>query len=89
MLRNAANTRYRDSYGFILGFDQTIATVVIASVEISTQVSSARKEPTNWTFTPSLAYLVAKNLQLDTGVNLGLNRATPRYNPYLGISLRF
>ena len=89
VLRNSMNTRYRDSYGLIVGLDQTITNVIIASVEISTQVSSARKEPTNWTFTPSLAYLVSKNLQLDAGVNLGLNKATPRYNPYLGVSTRF
>ena len=89
LLRNISNTRYRDSYGLIVGLDQTITNIVIASVEISTQASSARKEPTNWTFTPSLAFLVTKNLQLDAGVNLGLNKATQRYNPYLGVSARF
>jgi hypothetical protein len=36
-----------------------------------------------------LQYLVSKNLQLDVGVYLGLNNATPRYNPYIGVSYRF
>lgn len=44
VLRNSANTHYRDSYGFIVGLDQTISKVVIASVEISTQFRSERAD---------------------------------------------
>ena len=33
-LRNDANTRYRDQYGLIVGFDQTIAKKWVASVEV-------------------------------------------------------
>lgn len=88
-LRNDANTRYRDSYGLIVGFDQTIAKVFVASVEVQTQVSSDRKTPTTWAFSPSLAYFLTKNIQLDGGIVFGLNKATPRYDPYMGVSIRF
>ena len=88
-LRNSTNTRYRDGYGFIAGLDQTIGRVVVASVEIATFTTTARKEPTNWTMSASLAYFASKNIQLDVGCNFGLNKSTPRYDPSLGISARF
>ena len=37
----------------------------------------------------AFAYLPNKNLQLDTGANLGLNRNTPDVELYLGVSTRF
>ena len=88
-LRNDQNTRYRDNFGLIVGFDQTIAKKWIASVEMQSQISSVRKVATTWAFSPSLAYFLTKDLQLDTGIAFGLNKATPRYNPYLGVSARF
>lgn len=37
----------------------------------------------------SVAYLVNKDLQLDAGANLGLNRQTPDVELYTGVSVRF
>lgn len=89
LLRNTPNTRYRDGLGFIAGLDQRIGRVVIASVEVAVQASTERKQATTWSVSPSLAYFLTKNLQLDVGVTLGLNKATPRYDPSLGVSARF
>ncbi len=58
-------------------------------MEVAVDASSEKKAGTKLSFDPSLQYLVNKNLQLDVGVYLGLNTATPRYNPYIGISYRF
>ena len=88
-LRNGDNTAYRDSWGFILGLDQTIAKVFVASIEVAAQASTARGEATNWSVSPSLAWLVSKNVQLDVGLVMGLNKATPRYDASCGLSLRF
>lgn len=88
-LRNADNTRYRDGFGLILGLDQTVAKVLIASIEVATQASTARKEHTMWATSPSLALVLSKSFQLDCGAVLGLNKATPRYQPYVGLSARF
>lgn len=88
-LRTSNNRRYRDGYGFIAGIDQRLAKVFIVSLEAAVQASTSHKEATTWSWSPSLAYFVTKNMQLDVGANFGLNKATPRYNPYLGISARF
>ena len=37
----------------------------------------------------AVAKILHKTLQLDAGVNLGLNRATPGANAYLGVAQRF
>jgi hypothetical protein len=37
----------------------------------------------------SVAYLVAKDFQLDAGANVGLNRQTPDLELYTGVSVRF
>lgn len=90
VVRNADNTRYRENYGFIANLSRPVLIEgLTAAVEVAVDVSSERKERTRVSFDPSLQYLVTKNLQLDVGVYLGLNKATPRYVPYLGISYRF
>jgi hypothetical protein len=75
VVRNIENTRYRENYGFIANMNRPIL------IE--------RKEKTRLSFDPSLQYLITKTLQIDIGAYLGLNNATPRYNPYIGISARF
>jgi hypothetical protein len=35
------------------------------------------------------AYLIRSDVQLDAGVNLGLNRATPDVEIYAGVAKRF
>jgi hypothetical protein len=40
--------------------------------------SSGRKSFTQVSLDPAIAYLVTKNLQLDAGINIGLNEATPK-----------
>ena len=37
----------------------------------------------------SVAYLLSKDVQLDAGANLGLNRNTPDVELYAGVSKRF
>lgn len=88
-LRNDANTRYRDSYGLIVGLDQTLFKTVVASIEVQSQISSDRKTATTWAVSPSVAWFATKDLQLDAGLVVGLNKATPRWDPYVGVSMRF
>jgi hypothetical protein len=42
-----------------------------------------------YAFGGSTAYLLSKNVQIDAGVNLGLNRATPDLQLYSGVAFRF
>ncbi|MBN8958833.1 MAG: transporter [Rhizobiales bacterium] len=90
VLRNADNSRYRENYGFIANLNRPVfIDGLTAAAEIAVDISSERQEGTRVSFDPSLQYLLAKNLQIDVGVYLGLNKATPRYLPYTGISYRF
>lgn len=36
-----------------------------------------------------VAYQVTKNLQLDAGINIGVTDAADRFNPFVGVSMRF
>lgn len=90
ILRNLSNTRYRENYGLIANLNRPVfVEALVAAAEVAVDVSSERGERTKVSFDPSLQYLLTNNLQLDVGAYLGLNKATPRYNPYFGISYRF
>ena len=60
-----------------------------AAIDVAVEGSSERKTSTQVSLDPALAYKVTKNLQLDAGIYIGLNRATPRTQSYVGISYRF
>ena len=93
VLRNATNTRYAPNIGLIVNLSREVFVKgLTAAVEVAANTSLdnvTNVGVTQVSFDPSLQYLLAKNLQLDVGIYLGLNRATPRYNPYTGISYRF
>ena len=89
IIRNDANSAYTADYGLIANLSRPILIKgLTAAVEVAVDTRSD-KEPTRWSFDPSLQYMIGKNLQFDIGVYLGLNRATPRYNPYIGVSFRY
>jgi hypothetical protein len=49
------------------------------------------KHPSDWvgTIDFGLVYLITPNLQLDLGMNVGITKAAPDLNPFLGLSARF
>lgn len=90
LLRNSDNTAYRGDYGFIVNLNRPVLIKgLTAAVEFAVDASTVTTDATKMSFDPSLQYLLSKNLQLDVGAYLGLNKATPRYNPYVGVSYRF
>jgi hypothetical protein len=89
-LRNSDNATYRGDYGFIVNLNRPVLIKgLTAAVEFAVDASTARTDATKMSFDPSLQYLLGKDLQLDVGAYLGLNKVTPRYNPYIGVSYRF
>jgi hypothetical protein len=50
-----------------------------------------RRAPGEWvgSINFGLAYLITDDLQLDVGMNVGVTRAAPDVNPFLGLSMRF
>ena len=93
VLRNVNNTRYAPNVGLIANLSREVFIKgLTAAVEVAANTSLDNVTNigvTQVSFDPSLQYQITKNLQLDVGIYLGLNKATPRYNPYTGISYRF
>ena len=57
--------------------------------DVYAQWDFERHGATQSTLDFAVAKVLHKTLQLDAGVNIGLNRATPGANAYLGVSQRF
>lgn len=58
-------------------------------IEFRSAVGTDAAIPAVYTFDLGLAYLILPNVQLDTGANFGLTKASPDMNVYTGISARF
>lgn len=82
------------------GYHAAMAQVVTLGWQASDKLNLSTELWGQWDWDPSattrqysadgaIAYVVNKNVQLDAGVNLGLNRQTPDVEIYGGISERF
>jgi hypothetical protein len=58
-------------------------------VELWSNIANDAQTPPQCTTDLSLAWAIKDNLQLDVGVNLGLNKAAPDMQSYMGIAQRF
>jgi hypothetical protein len=58
-------------------------------VEVFSSIGTDRATPPVYTFDTGIAFRIAKDVQLDIGLNLGLNKAAPKEQIYSGISARF
>ena len=90
VLRNTANNGKQASFAGVVNLGRKIIGDLSGFVEISVQTYTDDRAPgPDVTFDTGLSYLVTKTFQLDLGVNIGLNRATPGVNVYSGIATRF
>lgn len=90
VLRNSSNTAYRQNYGFIANLNRPVFfDKLTAAIEIAVDFSSEGRSETKVSIDPSIQWLVTPNLQLDAGIYIGLNKATPKYIAYTGVSYRF
>jgi hypothetical protein len=62
---------------------------VTGYVELYNDTSTDQNARSFYTFDVAAAWLAAPNLQLDIGTNIGLNKAAPDLQAYIGISQRF
>jgi hypothetical protein len=77
-------------YQFLINLNRPIiGQGVIAAIELALDFPGDRNIGPRHTLDPSLQWLVTPNLQLDAGAYLGLTRAAPDWNPYVGISVRY
>jgi hypothetical protein len=86
---DAANTGYHLDYINSVSLHHTITDKLDSYVEFFTDVSTERHTSWSGTLDAGLAYSITKNVILDGGVNAGVSRAAPDWQPFVGISLRF
>jgi Putative MetA-pathway of phenol degradation len=90
LLRNLNNTGYQGDYQMLVNLNRPIiGEVVTAALELALDFPGDHRIGQRHTIDPSLQWLVTPNLQLDVGVYIGLSKAAPDWNPYVGISFRY
>ena len=90
-LKNAANSGRHANFVNLINISHAVPGITDLTVlaEFYSSVSAEKLSPDIYTADFALAYLVNPKLQLDVGVNIGLNQAAPAYQVYSGISFRF
>lgn len=90
LLRNLNKQGYQGDYQVIFNLNRPIiGETVIAAIELALDFPSDHNFGQRHTIDPSLQWLVTPNVQLDVGAYIGITKAAPDYNPYVGISFRF
>ena len=87
---NADRRGMHTNYQNLVNLNHTLFSKdLTGSIEFWSDVNTDQDSPTQYSGDLALAWLVKDNLQLDSGVNIGLNKATPDAQLYVGISQRF
>ena len=90
ILRNSTNADYRENYGFIANLNRSfLSNKLTAAIEVAADFSSESGAEPKVSIDPSLQYLLTRDLQIDVGIYIGANRATPKYIAYTGVSYRY
>ena len=90
ILENAALNGYHANYQNLINFSHSVFDdSVTGYAEFWSDVNNDQGASPQYTADFALSWSVKDNLQLDAGINVGLNKATNDLQPYLGISQRF
>jgi hypothetical protein len=90
LLRNFYKQGYQADYQILVNLNHPIiGEVVTAALELALDFPGDHNIGPRHTIDPSLQWLVTPNLQLDVGIYVGLTKAAPDWNPYVGISFRY
>lgn len=87
VVRNVANQGYRMNFSGAVNVSRVIIGDLSGFVELYAN-KTMDTSPTQVSFDTGVAYLINKSLQLDAGVNIGLNRSSG-IGVYCGISYRY
>jgi hypothetical protein len=91
-LENADLSGVHQNYQNLINVSHVIGPAsanVTGYVELYSDVNTDRNVQPFYTFDLAAAWLVGNSLQLDIGTNIGLNKAAPDLQAYIGISQRF
>jgi hypothetical protein len=90
MLKNTDNNSYHPNYQNSAGFGHPIFSDNLTGyLGVWSDVNTDTGAQNQYMGETSLAWTIGNNLQLDAGVNVGLNKASTAVQPYIGISQRF
>ena len=89
VIRNATNGGHHFNFAQLLNIAHPIGTQVTVYGEIYSSLGTDKFTPPIYTADAAIAWVVKDNLQLDAGVNVGLNRNAPNLQLYTGLSQRF
>jgi hypothetical protein len=88
-LQNSASNDYHSEFVNSITFSHALVGKLSAYTELWTLISAERGSPWQATFDFGFTYALTSNMQLDTGLNIGLTKSAPDLNPFLGFSIRF
>ena len=91
VLKNAADNGRHANFVNLVNLTHPVPGIkdLTAAVEFYSSVSAERLSPDIYTVDFALSYILTPKVQLDLGINVGLNRAAPNLQAYSGISYRF
>jgi hypothetical protein len=88
-LLNASGNGHHANLVDVVGLGRSFGNLTLGAEVWSDQNVDPAGTISQYSFDLDAAYLTDSDTQLDGGVNLGLNRATPDLELYLGVSRRF
>lgn len=90
VIRNLTKQGYQGDWQLLINLNYPIiGETVTAAIELALDYPSDHNIGPRHTIDPSLQWLLTPNLQLDVGVYIGLTKAAPDWNPYVGVSYRY
>lgn len=89
VIRNANNGGHHFNFTQLLNIGHPVGTQLTVYGEIYSALGTDKYTPPVYTADAAIAWVVKDDLQLDAGVNVGLNRCAPNLQLYAGISQRF
>ena len=89
-LENAALNGTHTNFSNLINFTHPLFDPSLSiELEVWSDVDNDAGMRPQYTGDPSLIWQISDNAQLDCGINVGLNKAAPDMQPYVGISQRF
>lgn len=89
LLRNSTDSDYHVDFVNSITFSHDITDKLGGYVEFFTVTSSENDVPWQGQFDAGLTYGLTDNVQLDAGINIGVTKSAPDWQPFVGLSFRF
>jgi len=89
VLRNANDSGKHTNFVGVLDLGYAVTDHLTVFAEVYGAAGTDAHTPPAYTADAAVAYLLTETIQLDAGVNVGLNRNTPNLQFYSGVSQRF